>query len=200
MSQGSLFSSRSRCRSLNYLLKCGASAFPTKGTLSTGRFLQPLTHPTWRSGNHSRGGGACPTPGLRPLCPVGWPAAPTLRPGPGQQPDAGAVEVGPGMVLVRAKREDRRQVPPWLRQVALGRWPWASLLTPASVRLVHNRQFPVPSPPCGFSPERLEAPSCSEHCSPALSPLHRGGWALLSLRAPAALCKAGCSASWDWRC
>lgn len=32
--------------------------------------------------------------------------------------------MGLGMVLVRAKREDRRQVPPWLRQVALGRWPW----------------------------------------------------------------------------
>lgn len=82
-----------------------------------------------------------------------------------------------------------------LGQVALGK-PFS----PSPSRLVHNRQFPVPSPPCGFSPERLEAPSCSEHCSPALSPLHRGGWALLCLRAPATLCKAGCSASWDWRC
>lgn len=113
-------------------------------------------------GRVSDSGAASPTPGLRPLCPVGWPAAPTLRPGPGQQPDTGAVEVGPGMVLVRAKREDRRQVPPWLRQVALGRWPWARLLAPAPAAWCIIGNFPFPPRPAA-SPQRgwrpLPAPS-----------------------------------------
>lgn len=180
-----------------------------------GYFLRPLTHPTWRSGNHSPGGVARLTLGLRPLCSVDFSAL-------------WAGRLLPPCSLAQASNQMQEQSRwgwgwswsepkgrtggkchhgfgrwPWAG--GPGRWPWAGGLGQAfqlraSACLVHNMHCPVPSLPRHFSPERLEAPSSPQHCSPPLSPLHRGGWALLPLRVPATLCKAGCSASWDWRC